>query len=388
MYSSSASGSAPMSALGAPSVSSALLPPSLPPLSAPSALGGGAFLPLPPVVGVGATAPRVAMEGKSLFTCHGCGALLKFKYSPVSIEDKIRRLRPIEFERKPLGDLPSPAGDGSRSSTDDALEADAEAGESDSEGGASGRGSMAIALALAGGRKSATADGGAAPPLLPMVVPEVVWESQSAQESDDSAAVWVPARFAPAQGESAFYSCNRGLHGDAVADVVPARLLTKPHLWLSPGWDVDMTLPQCDNEGWIYAASFADFHTPTLPRQSEGEPVDTAGEKAEGAPQDADIAPQECVVRRRRLIRKRQIDGSDLSWFQELLDCRCGVGCSFTEIALERPSSPDNWRRCGSPARCCSKRRLRRATTARPRYSAACNSTGLLTRGSWLMCMT
>lgn len=28
----------------------------------------------------------VAMEGKSLFTCHQCGALLKFKYNPVSIE--------------------------------------------------------------------------------------------------------------------------------------------------------------------------------------------------------------------------------------------------------------------------------------------------------------
>ncbi|CAI5701588.1 hypothetical protein KXD40_002809 [Peronospora effusa] len=30
---------------------------------------------------------------------------------------------------------------------------------------------------------------------------------------------------------------------------------------------------------------------------------------------------QERVVRRRCLIRKRRIDGSDLSWFQELLDC-------------------------------------------------------------------
>ncbi|UIZ29861.1 hypothetical protein KXD40_002814 [Peronospora effusa] len=31
---------------------------------------------------------------------------------------------------------------------------------------------------------------------------------------------------------------------------------------------------------------------------------------------------QERVVRRRCLIRKRRIDGSDLIWFQELLDCR------------------------------------------------------------------
>jgi hypothetical protein len=86
-----------------------------------------------------------------------------------------------------------------------------------------------------------------------------------------------------------------------------------------------MTLPQCDDEGWIYASSFAEFHTPTLPRQSEGEVVDKSGEEAEGAPQEAGSEPQECVVRRRRLIRKRQIDGSDLSWFQELLDCRCGA---------------------------------------------------------------
>lgn len=309
-----------MSTLGATSVT--LLPPpaTLPPLSAPSALGG-AYFPSPgglnPVVGANATAPRVAMEGKSLFTCHGCGALLKFKYSPVSIEEKIRRLRPIEFERRVLGDMA--LEDGSRSSrdgdTDDALEA--ETVESDSEGGASGRGSMSIALALAGGRKSGTADGNAVPPPQPMVVPEMVWESQCAQESEEDASAWVPARLAPAQGESAFYSCNRGLHGDAISDVVPARLLTKPHLWLLPDWEIDMTLPQCDDEGWIYAASFKDFHTATLPRQSEGEAA-TEGE----AVQDPDSAPQECVVRRRRLIRKRQIDGSDLSWFQELLDCR------------------------------------------------------------------
>ncbi|CAI5701590.1 unnamed protein product [Peronospora effusa] len=34
----------------------------------------------------------VAMEGKSLFTCHQCGALLKFQHSPVSIEEKIMKL--------------------------------------------------------------------------------------------------------------------------------------------------------------------------------------------------------------------------------------------------------------------------------------------------------
>ena len=38
------------------------------------------------------------MEGKSLFTCHQCGALLKFQHSPVSIEEKIMKLRPVAYE--------------------------------------------------------------------------------------------------------------------------------------------------------------------------------------------------------------------------------------------------------------------------------------------------
>lgn len=50
------------------------------------------LLPPQPIVhGVSAPATPAArvsvpMEGKSLFTCHQCGALLKFKYSPVTIE--------------------------------------------------------------------------------------------------------------------------------------------------------------------------------------------------------------------------------------------------------------------------------------------------------------
>lgn len=220
---------------------------SLPPLSAPSAL---------PSAALGAMG-RAPVEGKSLFTCHSCGALLKFRPSAASIEARVRRLRPIEFE-----------------DADD--EADVDAGR----GSGSGSGGQPRALA------------------------ELVWESEEAAEGAEA---WGPARFAPALGVSAFYSSNRGLHGHAVADVVPARLLSKPHLWLSPDWAVDLTLPHCDGDGWIYAASFADF-------QASAQDDKQAGH-----------APQECVVRRRRLIRKRQIDGSDLGWFQELLDCRCGA---------------------------------------------------------------
>ncbi|CAI5701600.1 unnamed protein product [Peronospora effusa] len=43
---------------------------------------------------------------------------------------------------------------------------------------------------------------------------------------------------------------------------------------------------------------------------------------------------QERVVRRRCLIRKRRIDGIDLSWFQELLDCR-KVLSRFTQVLNE-----------------------------------------------------
>lgn len=299
----------PLSALGAPSASAIPPPPapagSLPPLSAPSALGvfasPSSFKPV-------ATPPRVAMEGKSLFTCHQCGALLKFKYSPVSIEDKIRRLRAVTFEHRPgSDDSPALANAGGRKSSGD-QELEAATVGSDSDGTESGLESANMAA----GRKSGPTEGASVAPPEPMIVPEIVWENQvSAAASDDAGGVavadWRHAPFSPVEGVAAFYSCNRGVHGDAIADVVPTRLLNKPHLWLSPDWEVDLTLPQCDDQGWVYAASMDVFH---------------AQDAAVEAASSIDDTAQERAVRRRRLVRKRQIDGSDLSWFQELLDCR------------------------------------------------------------------
>ncbi|KAJ8552519.1 hypothetical protein ON010_g10027 [Phytophthora cinnamomi] len=152
------------------------------------------------------------------------------------------------------------------------------------------------------------------------VVHEIVWERQRLDGSSD-VDVWAPAEFDLMNGIATFTSCNRGDIGQNIADVVPARLLNKPHLWISD-WDVDHSLPHCDEEGWVYAASYADFGRMEEPlvaqetgaqRKSEGNAV--AGEQKSEA-------NQERLVRRRRLIRKRCIDGSDLSWFQELLDCR------------------------------------------------------------------
>ncbi|RQM09452.1 hypothetical protein DD237_003552 [Peronospora effusa] len=91
---------------------------------------------------------------------------------------------------------------------------------------------------------------------------------------------------------------------------MPARLLNKPHF------------PHCDEDGWVYASSHVDFGKLEEPHVHREEAV-KGGEQSGTAKktEKSDAMSQERVVRRRCLIRKRRIDGSDLSWFQELLDC-------------------------------------------------------------------
>ncbi|RLN69136.1 hypothetical protein BBJ29_000718 [Phytophthora kernoviae] len=155
----------------------------------------------------------------------------------------------------------------------------------------------------------------------PAVVPEIVLERQRLDSSSGHVDMWVPADFDLMNGIAAYASCNRGDIGQTIADVVPARLLNKPHLWLTD-WEVDMSFPRCDDEGWVYAASYTDFGMVDEILGSGGE-EETEEEEGgdEKATEPMGENTQECLVRRRRLIRKRRIDGSDLSWFQELLDC-------------------------------------------------------------------
>ncbi|KAL3660192.1 hypothetical protein V7S43_014723 [Phytophthora oleae] len=247
---------------------------------------------------------RVAMEGKSLFTCHQCGALLKFQYNPVSVEEKIMKLRPVAYEhqtelcqqRDSKGDEEEDQMPRLTEGTDNGETTDAD----DEEEAA-----QAARNSLIQQQQQKT----------PVLVPEIVWERQRLDDSED-VGVWVPAEFDLMNGVAAFTSCNRGDIGQNIADVVPGRLLNKPHLWISD-WEVDHSLPSCDEEGWVYAASYTDFGRMEEPLVS--------GEEG-AAPKEEDDSnneaqEQERLVRRRRLIRKRRMDGSDLSWFQELLDC-------------------------------------------------------------------
>ncbi|CAI5701601.1 unnamed protein product [Peronospora effusa] len=64
------------------------------------------------------------------------------------------------------------------------------------------------------------------------IVPEIVWERQRLDYSSD-VGVWVPAEFDRVNRIAAYTSCNCGDIGQNIADVVPARLLNKPHLWMS-----------------------------------------------------------------------------------------------------------------------------------------------------------
>ncbi|KAG7398932.1 Beclin-1 [Phytophthora boehmeriae] len=255
---------------------------------------------------------RSAIEGKSLFTCHQCGALLKFRYNPVSIEEKIMELRPVIYEHPTECDEKQ----ATRAKEDEEqvprLTEGTDAGEAtdpDEEDEA----------AAAQARSSLTQQQ-QQQQQTPAVVPEVVWERQRLDSCSGHVDTWVPADFDLMNGVAAYASCNRGDIGQTIADVVPGRLLNKPHLWLSD-WEVDMSLPRCDDEGWVYSASYADFGVDdNILRYGSDE--ETKEEKDENASESKNDTPQERLVRRRRLIRKRRIDGSDLSWFQELLDCR------------------------------------------------------------------
>lgn len=240
------------------------------------------------------------MEGKSLFTCHQCGALLKFQHHPVSIEEKIMKLRTVAYEHptEQCEQRDSKVGDEEdqrprlTEGTDNGEVTDADDEEELSQ-------AVRNSLTQQQQQQKSAA-----------VVPELVWERQQLDDSGD-VGIWVPAEFDMIHGIATFTSCNRGEIGQNLADVVPARLLNKPHLWVSD-WEVDYSLPNCDDDGWVYAASHEDFEKTDEPFRAENEEVDL--------PNGERLKPER-RVRRRRLARRRRIDGSDLSWFQELLDC-------------------------------------------------------------------
>ena len=248
------------------------------------------------------------MEGKSLFTCHQCGALLKFQYSPVSIEEKIMRLRPVAYEH-PVDPGEQRFSKGEEEDQGARLTEGTDAGETtdadEEEEVAASAPTVRSSLSQQQQQQQKTS----------AVVPEIVWERQHLDISKESGA-WMPAEFDLMNGIAAFTSCNRGDIGQSIADVVPARLLNKSHLWMSD-WKIDLSLPQCDREGWVYAASYAAFGAIEGLAASEKE---VANENEHSSPAAGTDACSQ--VRQRRLIRKRRIDGSDLCWFQELLDCR------------------------------------------------------------------
>ncbi|CAI5717098.1 unnamed protein product [Peronospora farinosa] len=253
-------------------------------------------------------ARRVAMEGKSLFTCHQCGALLKFQHSPVSIEEKIMKLRPVAYEH------PSEVSEQRDSKVEDEedqmprLTERTDAGEAIDADEEEEVSHIAARSSLSQQQQQQK---------TPAIVPEIVWERQRLDYSSD-VGVWVPAEFDLANRIAAYTSCNRGDIGQNIADVVPARLLNKPHLWISD-WEVDYSSPHCDEEGWVYASSHVDFGKLEEPHVHREEAV--KNDELSRTAKKTDAMSQERVVRRRCLIRKRRIDGSDLSWFQELLDC-------------------------------------------------------------------
>ncbi|UIZ29874.1 hypothetical protein KXD40_002802 [Peronospora effusa] len=257
-------------------------------------------------------ARRVAMEGKSLFTCHQCGALLKFQHSPVSIEKKIMKLRPVAYEH------PSEVSEQRDSKVEDEedqmprLTEKMDAGETADADKEEEAAHIAARSSLSTQQQQQK---------TPAIVPEIVWERQRLDYSSD-VGVWVPVKFDLVNRIAAYTSCNRGDIGQNIADVVPARLLNKPHLWISD-WEVDYSSPHCDEDGWVYASSHVDFGKLEEPHVHREEAV-KGGELSRTAKktEKSDAMSQERVVRRRCLIRKRRIDGSDLSWFQELLDCR------------------------------------------------------------------
>lgn len=220
--------------------------------------------------------------------------------SRYNAQDKIAQLRRLQFEHQTSASpqaLASPSGsdDGSGARNSDAFDADSSPSE---------RAPL--------GSPRPTTD---ASQKTPVIVPEVVWENQRLLALGPSA-VWSPVAFEQTGKIAAFYSTNRGILGHALSEVVPARLLNKPHLWVTPDWAIDHALAGCDADGWIYATDFSAFD------QETGALTAAALEEVEQRGDSSATPPPELVVRRRRVIRKRRIDGSDLSWFQELLDCR------------------------------------------------------------------
>ncbi|GLE04888.1 hypothetical protein PINS_up013869 [Pythium insidiosum] len=200
---------------------------------------------LPPPVAASVRSTTVAIEGKSLFTCSQCGALLKFKPNSTPIRDRVAALRSIPIEV-----------------TDETTAA--------------------------------------------AVISEIVWEYQERHEEDameDTDAAWTPVSFHPELRLAPFVSANRGTVGLTIEETIPNRLLSKSHLWLTASWEIDRSAAQADEDGWIYAVSLEALRS----------------EKDDGATQDDDRVRM--TARRRQHLRKRQTDGSDLSWFQELLDC-------------------------------------------------------------------
>ncbi|KUF82566.1 Beclin-1 protein [Phytophthora nicotianae] len=250
------------------------------------------------------------MEGKSLFTCHQCGALLKFQYSPVSIEEKIMKLRPVAYEhpteqceqRDSKGDEDEDQMPRLTEGTDNGETTDA---DDEEEAAQAARNSL-------NQQQHKTS----------AVVPEIVWERQRLDNCDD-VGVWVPAEFDLMNGIATFTSCNRGDIGQNVADVVPMRLLNKPHLWISD-WEVDHSLPNCDEDGWVYAKSYVDFGRMEEPLVAGEEGTEA---KADEGVKDEDAKTEENarLVRRRRLIRKRRMDGSDLTLFFLKRVCRLAM---------------------------------------------------------------
>ncbi|KAL7681293.1 putative atg6/Beclin, atg6, BARA domain, atg6/beclin, coiled-coil domain-containing protein [Plasmopara halstedii] len=278
------------SALGATSASSMSLSPA--PSSVRASFSPYAKSPVP-------RGRRVAMEGKSLFTCHQCGALLRFQHHPVSIEEKIMKLRTVPYEH----------------SAEQCEQRDSKEGEEDqrprlTEGTDNGENTDADEEEELTHAARNSLNQQQQQQKISAVVPEYVWERQQVDNSGD-VDIWAPVELDPINGLATYTSCNRGDIGQTIADVVPARLLNKPHLWVSD-WEVDYSLPNCDDEGWVYAASHADLNNL--------EKSVSIGEDEVNLQTDKRIKCER-RVRRRRLARRRRIDGSDLSWFQELLDC-------------------------------------------------------------------
>lgn len=221
--------------------------------------------------------------------------------------EKITRLRSLEFDHpstySPLDDATSGSAPVAAAAAEDTQDE-----ENDSTSSSGSTPNTPIGKSSMGSPRQA-ADGSGP---TPVIAREVVWENQRMVFRGGNNPVWTPVTFEVAGLIAAFYSCNRGILGHSINEVVPARLLNKPHLWVTQEWEIDRSLPQCDAEGWIYETSFEAFD------QLSGE-LRASVLQGDGA---GDRSSSERVVRRRRLFRKRRVDGTDLSWFQELLDCR------------------------------------------------------------------